>query len=355
MKLYFDLDSRQLVHPPGQAGILRSVSFIRGDVDPLELHFQSDDTDVSDVTNIVAVIKQAPGEVSPALAVCQEWDEVETAYVGEFNLNGEALNTLIDDKTSISLLFEVTCFHEGLGPITSAAIKCTVKNDLWRDNDETPTPLPAPIGTTAPTEETLGPPYIRVNGGKAYILSDGEWSQWPLQNLGDTWDGTILTTIPRVLYVVSSAGTAEVNGTYAVWYQDTIVREYRKFPFASEFPKITHDLDGDEAFIRTTGDVDRYQAMSVDLLEDATWFTGGPLSGATPVPTIALAGVSPEAVGETVIVNHTDGSKTEWGAVSRTEWLPRTAGIIYNRTESQWERTFISAGTIQTEILPNQS
>lgn len=164
----------------------------------------------------------------------------------------------------------------------------------------------------------------------------------------------VLTSVPRVLYTVSGAGTSSVNGTYSQFFKTALGVEYRKYPFVSEFPKIYHDFSASEAFIRTTGDVDRYQAMSVELLEDATWFTGGPLSGATPVPTIDLAGVSPSFLGQGVTVFHSDGSQTEWGATSRTEWKPRTAGILLDRISQVWVRLYLEGSTIQQEILANQ-
>jgi outer membrane protein assembly factor BamB len=88
-----------------------------------------------------------------------------------------------------------------------------------------------------------------------------------------------------------------------------------------------------------------------------------PAFRATGSPTIALerSAVPTETsvVGQSAIVAHGGVDtifdlRTEWVAVSPINWVPRTAGIIRNRTTHKWERTFIANGTIQTEILPNQ-
>jgi hypothetical protein len=88
-----------------------------------------------------------------------------------------------------------------------------------------------------------------------------------------------------------------------------------------------------------------------------------PVVTATGSPTIALerSAVPTETsvVGQSAIVTHAGVDtifdlRTEWVAVSPINWVPRTAGIIRNRTTHKWERIFIANGTIQTEILPNQ-
>jgi hypothetical protein len=166
MNLYFDLDTKQLVKPPGESGQLRSVSFIRGDSEPMEVHFRRNGADVTDVTNIIVGIKSAPGAAAPTLAICQTWTLVDSAYVGFLNLNGEALNTLIAAKLAIGQLFEVTCFQAGKGPITAAAVKCTVTNDLWRGGEATPSQLPDPAAwMPAPLILTAAPlTMARISG-----------------------------------------------------------------------------------------------------------------------------------------------------------------------------------------------
>ena len=60
------------------------------------------------------------------------------------------------------------------------------------------------------------------------------------------------------------------------------------------------------------------------------------------------------AIGQTAIVTHSGGSKTEWGAVSLTEWLPRTAGIIKHANGDWYRQTLAADGTAEYNILPNQ-
>lgn len=86
---------------------------------------------------------------------------------------------------------------------------------------------------------------------------------------------------------------------------------------------------------------------------------------ATPVPIGSAVFIAPnhalgtraDFVGQGLVVNHSDNTFTEWVAskIQPTNWLPRTPGIIYNRTLNYWERTFVDDETIQTEILPDQT
>lgn len=144
MKLYFDLDARELVNPPGTGGTLSSVRFVRGDTIPLDVRFLRNGEEVDGITDIVAVIKAAPGETSAALATAQDFTETGTAYTQTLDLNGTDLNELIGTDKSITLLFEINCTASGEGPITAPSISCTIKNDLWRGNEGTPLPLPSP-------------------------------------------------------------------------------------------------------------------------------------------------------------------------------------------------------------------
>ena len=82
-------------------------------------------------------------------------------------------------------------------------------------------------------------------------------------------------------------------------------------------------------------------------LASSTTAAGVAALAASPLPAI---------LGQPCIVTHSDGSETEWVAsqLVPAKWLPRTAGILYNRSLAQWERTYIADGTLQTEILPDQ-
>ena len=84
--------------------------------------------------------------------------------------------------------------------------------------------------------------------------------------------------------------------------------------------------------------------------------TGWTITEGAGQPVIAGDYDAASVLGQSAIVSHSDDTFTEWAAASLSplKWLPRTAGILYNRDTFQWERMFIDDGTIQTEILPDQ-
>jgi hypothetical protein len=81
-----------------------------------------------------------------------------------------------------------------------------------------------------------------------------------------------------------------------------------------------------------------------------------PIGSAAFVEANTASGVRADFLGQSLVVNHSDETTSEWYAskIRPTRWMPRTPGIIYNRSSEQWERTFVDAGTIQTELLPDQ-
>ena len=70
--------------------------------------------------------------------------------------------------------------------------------------------------------------------------------------------------------------------------------------------------------------------------------------------TTVVSNPAPLAIGQTAIVSHSDNTKTEWGAVSLNEWLPRTAGIISHANGYWYRHTLNSSGVSVYEILPDQ-
>lgn len=111
------------------------------------------------------------------------------------------------------------------------------------------------------------------------------------------------------------------------------------------------------------------ETLSNWALENAAYFASKALVSNNPIgltgwqidtgvgqPIITGEQVTPEFLGQKCIVTHTDGSKTEWTAVSVSppQWLPSTPGILQNRDTGLWERTFIEDSIIQTEIIQNQ-
>lgn len=146
MKLYYDLDKKELVPPPGTGGAIRSYSFTRGDETPLELHVMKDGEDVTDVTDIVFIIKATPGIGVTSLAQATTWENpAETTYfTALLNLNGEDLDDLLGELKTKALLCQVCCHYNGEGPITSQLVTANVGGDLYRGDEGTPLELPTP-------------------------------------------------------------------------------------------------------------------------------------------------------------------------------------------------------------------
>lgn len=83
-------------------------------------------------------------------------------------------------------------------------------------------------------------------------------------------------------------------------------------------------------------------------------FTAVFYTGAT-VP-INSVGTVADFLGQKVLVEHSDGTKSQWEAmqVNPTVWHPTSDSIIWNRDLLQWERMFSEDETFQSEILPDQ-
>lgn len=75
--------------------------------------------------------------------------------------------------------------------------------------------------------------------------------------------------------------------------------------------------------------------------------TAVPVFGAASTPVIT-------AIGQGAIVTHSDGSQTEWGAVSMTLWKPRTAGILLHYSNKFYQASLAADGTAEYTILLNQ-
>ncbi len=146
MKVHFDLDLKRLVPAPGEYGSISGLPFIRGDFQPLKVVFLSGGAETADITDIVAVIKAEPGPASPSLAHTTDWTPGGSGggFDSELDLGGSALDALMGSAIQKSLLFEITCRHAGLGPITSIPVAANVTGDLWRGDEESPSAAATP-------------------------------------------------------------------------------------------------------------------------------------------------------------------------------------------------------------------
>ena len=99
-----------------------------------------------------------------------------------------------------------------------------------------------------------------------------------------------------------------------------------------------------------------YAASKVSTAATPVGLTGWTITEGAGQPVIAGDYDAATVLGQSAIVSHSDDTFTEWTAASLSplKWLPRTAGILYNRDALQWERMFIDDGFFQTEILPDQ-
>ena len=99
-----------------------------------------------------------------------------------------------------------------------------------------------------------------------------------------------------------------------------------------------------------------YSATKLSAADSPVGLTGWTPGPGTGSPTFSNTAppVIPTAIGQTAIVTHSDATKTEWGAVSLTEWLPRTAGIVKHANGSWYRQTLAADGTAEYELLPNQ-
>lgn len=107
------------------------------------------------------------------------------------------------------------------------------------------------------------------------------------------------------------------------------------------------------------GDAAPYRWFKAQTVTPTTWkeqVNYRTLLEELPYDFLGSSGTLANFLGENITVTHSDGTFTEWGCVQvePARWLPRTPGVLLNRTTGVWERTFIADGTIQTEILPDQ-
>lgn len=344
MKLYFDLDRKQLVNPPEEAGIVRSVSFIRGDFEPLELHPLRGGVEATGVTDIVAVIKEKPGPTEPSLADCQTWEEVEgeSYLTGEINLNGTALNTLIAAKTQLDLLFEITCFQNGNGPITSESVKCTVRNDLWRGTEGTPLAEPDP-------ETWL---YQRVAAITRSIAQGPPTGR--KQVVGLTLSGACTDDATLSLVLQGALLEANVTVTLGVLLGNTAEEVAAGLAVA-----LSADADVSAAgYIIGSGADFLSVTAPEEAAEDTTLYlslslgTSGLGEPEFYESAVGSAPVTPLFIGQRC--RYGNSSPFRWfdaATVSPALWEESTPGVIQNRDTDGAEKLFVEDSIIQTETL----
>lgn len=339
---YFDLDKKQLVNAPGFGGVVKTADFVRGDYTPMEVHFLKGGEEVTDVTQIRAVIKAAPGPSSTALAIALpvDWEQPdgETYFTTTFNLNGEDLDTLLGTAKKKSLLFEISCHQGGVGPISSQLITANVGGDLNRGDEAAPITYPpgfvAPLAlASVPVKDpalvqTISSTNVNWSLAKYFKKANDTASTFTFSNVA------IGKTIE--IYLNIADGTSyDITWPAGITWETTAPVHSGTTPF-----KVTLTCTADGAY-------------------DGSW-----TDDAITLPGSYLTGNAASAMGQSAFVEHDDGSLTEWGAfvvldeetaaVVSTTWLPRTGGVFQNADTKGWEKLTVSSSTIQSVPLTDQ-
>ncbi len=154
MKLYVDLDLRQLVLTPGWTSPLGEIIARRGDVLPTEIQFVRDGAviDAGNTTGGGAITIRATlktfGEYSenPPLTITTSWTKsgatTTTKYSGLVDLTGAGVASLVGEAADGSAMLEVS-WVIGTDVGTSRMVLFTIENSVYRGGDAVPTATPA--------------------------------------------------------------------------------------------------------------------------------------------------------------------------------------------------------------------
>jgi hypothetical protein len=159
-----------------------------------------------------------------------------------------------------------------------------------------------------------------------YIIVQREEGDLPRLKIGIITEG------------VNFVSVDDVDITVGV-YENTTMNDIRAL--------IENDEDANALiYIYNAEDSDGTGIVTPPILGSADFEDANPISGDRT-----------EILGHTLIVKHSDESISEWGSsrLFPTQWLPRTSGIIFNHTSNKWEKLKVLLGTIQTDLLPDQS
>jgi hypothetical protein len=210
--------------------------------------------------------------------------------------------------------------------------------------------LPEPLALTeVPVSQVVTDPGTRQRLGMGVV--SGATTGLATITVSGSFPGSPIVTTAQILSLADGAsGTNRRDSIYAAL--NAIPAFTAVWETGSLFQNTTNIIRKSVNGLALANDPTALFSVDTSSLGGQLQFSNFNIEGVAGTGTPATP--VPEYVGQTAIVTHSDGTLTEWSAVSPTTWLPQTAGIIYNRTASQWERTFIADGTIQTEILPNQ-
>jgi hypothetical protein len=186
MDLSFNIPTRKLVESATYLNAITGLSFKRGDLVKLRLRFYDGSSTPETITgtNLIFVLKAThAGEV---LAVADSWSVADGIYTADLNLKSTELNDAVGANDSIKLLGELTYSEDGGTNWTSSqTVDVTVHNDVSKEEDVSPTPLPDPIGDTAPVNEVAA--ALTTGAGNAGVT-------WTAATAGSAGNGITVET-----------------------------------------------------------------------------------------------------------------------------------------------------------------
>ncbi len=230
MRLYADVDTRQLITSPGIRQALGAVFQTRGDTSTVEIVFLRNGTQIDPTPDTVFFCVKPVGKFdTDPLVFSDTFTKSGTGATAiwtgspSFNTTGlnEAFNKNSDDTDDISVLatsLEVGYVKSGQ-QTTIRAVRCNIENDLYRGGEAVP-------------EEAV-PPYPDTPAADTFLTGNSDGSAWQLRTVAETktllglsgttpgWDATVVT--------LTGGGITSLDGTDGVLDGSTVFTENRLF------------------------------------------------------------------------------------------------------------------------------
>lgn len=360
MRYFFDTLLGKLVVRPGYSGLLSSASHKRGDSAMIEVQpcEGNEAGDLGEPTEMVYVIKQSFAVDAPALAWANEWEKDEETGIWRSQLVASAaLSPLLGALEKLALKGEFTVTSTKLGTLSSQTLSVILDNDLWKGIEGTPMADPDPEAwlearRPAPLALSASLPISAALGDSGYLVMEnaGIGGLWPAGvALGDYFEFTADGVTER--WTLASPADPEVDFEFQA-----------DDDWEALLTNFVDAINARSSLLEAALNTGPYQIWLAPKVAADVWsFTSSTVAWPESIQEItgSSAGTPADGLGQACIVEHSDGSYSEWAAVSLApyRWQPRTAGIILNRNTNLWERLFVNASTlaIETEVLPDQS
>lgn len=334
MDLIYDLDKEYLVTKAGASAKLTRADTKRGDVRAITVTFVRGSTTVvppGEIVEMVFVAKRSTSQSSAPILLTNNWtfNATLTRWEGVITQDSARILDILSSSTTTALLSEFSFTTTTIGPLSSQIFTMSLENDLWKGDEGTPLVLPTPDEWLAaralplPLAVTVVPHAQRIRFVSAANALD-------------------VTLLPKGLNPAGHLNYSKTGGTTPTAGQPW---------WALEGTPIGPNNKWNFLWVPDGGDL----VTGAVSLQSVTTAVIGVLSAAWAADEdVTLVGPVPTTIGQAATVSHSDATKTEWGAVSLTEWLPRTAGILKHANASWYRQTLASDGTAEYELLPNQ-